>query len=371
MGSIDRWLANIPTLGLLAIAAFLFHFAPDAYQRSVQEDEILEWVTFWTFFAAACVHGWAALSSRRQTHRFPWFLSGLGLFCLLVALEEISWGQRLLGYRPPSYFLAENYQQEFNLHNSIADDFRQLGFLLVVAGYGVLLPFARFVPALSRFANTVGIVLPPVVFVPGCAATAILYEVYPWTHSGEWAEAMLGTSMLLIAAHQLVEFRWPDWERSRWRVVRSLATVWILTVLVGVGTARLQWFFLGADPDRIAVAEIEVAALRSDIAAARTRTRCGIHKRVFTMVEAYGHGHLFSGDFANLQGEKTPEERTQYFLDPWNSPYWLNHTCSEDRRRRAVFVYSFGPDRKRDSTDWEIAGDDIGAWISRPKASSD
>ena len=62
-------------------------------------------------------------------------------------------------------------------------------------------------------------------------------------------------------------------------------------------------------------------------------------------------------EFAKLVEEAL---RRQYFLDPWNLPYWIRHRCSEGRTT-AVFVYSFGPNRRRDSDPGEIRGDDIGA----------
>jgi len=365
--SLPLALANLPVLGLLATAALLSSFDPDAYQRVVQEDEILEWITFWSFVVAAGIHWRTAIESRRRGARLPWFLAGLGLFCLLVALEEISWGQRLLGYRPPDYFLAENYQQELNLHNTLGDDLRQIGFLTIVWGYGVALPLLAWPGGLRRRLESTGIVVPPLALAPAFAATALLYHAYPWSHSGEWAEAMLGTAMLLVAGAQQKALAGGLAGARAWSLGRSLLALWLATLLLGAGTTALGRLLAKSDPDRVATARAELAALRDDFALARTRTRCGIHKRIYTMVEAYRQDHLFTGRFASLQTTGLPEDRARYFLDPWNSPYWVQHVCSEDRRRRAIFVYSFGPDRKRDSTDWQIVEDDLGAWISRPR----
>ena len=90
------------------------------------------------------------------------------------------------------------------------------------------------------------------------------------------------------------------------------------------------------------------------------RTSCGLHKRLFTFVRQQDVEALEQGSFAALVEQGLPEERSRFFLDPWNSPYWVRDSCGEDRRRRRIFVYSFGPDRMRDSTDWEIGGDDVG-----------
>lgn len=97
--------ANLLLIGVFAGFTVVRVYAEDVFYRSVQEDEALEWATFWAFLLAA---GACALGAFRQwssLRRLPWFLLGLGLFCLFVAMEEISWGQRVLGYQPPNYFL--------------------------------------------------------------------------------------------------------------------------------------------------------------------------------------------------------------------------------------------------------------------------
>lgn len=80
---------------------------------------------------------------------------------------------------------------------------------------------------------------------------------------------------------------------------------------------------------------------------------------MYSFVENYDRGHLYEGDFSKLVAQGLPKERATYFLDPWNSPIWIRDNCNNCSRKRRVFVYSFGPDRRRDSSSWEILGDDI------------
>jgi len=351
--------ANVFVLGTLAFAALLFAASPDLYLRSVQEDEALEWMTFWVFAISGGLF-WDACrrAASPRTLRASWFTLGMGLFCVLVAMEEISWGQRLLGTRPPAYLLEHNFQQELNLHNVVSRELRQAGFLLFVLGYGVALPIALSGRRLGAQGNRLGLLAPPLWLVPAFLVTAVTYHLYPWSHTGEWAELMLGTALL---SHAILEAR-----AGRPSAPLTIALAWLLALGLGFATARTSWALTAEAPDRVAAAQIELDALRTDVAAARTRTHCGIHKRIYSVVEAYGQEHLLRGAFGGLQAQGLSEERARFFLDPWNSPYWIRHVCSEDRTRRAIFVYSLGPNRFRDSTPWEIVPDDLGAWISRP-----
>src|SRR5688572_18030880 len=65
------------------------------------------------------------------------FTALIALFCLFVAGEEFSWGQRLLGFGSPEYFLENNFQQELNLHNLPGAVVKpKWVFIIALAGYG-------------------------------------------------------------------------------------------------------------------------------------------------------------------------------------------------------------------------------------------
>ena len=61
-------------------------------------------------------------------------------------MEEISWRQRVFGHRPPEYFLAQNYQQELNVHNLASMRLRRLTFRAIILAYLVLLPLGALIP---------------------------------------------------------------------------------------------------------------------------------------------------------------------------------------------------------------------------------
>ena len=348
-------LANGIVAAVLRCAAALVARQPEAYYRAVQEDEFLEWASFWAFAGAAGVFAWAALRRPPAERWRLWFPLGLAAFCLWVALEEISWGQRVFGYRPPAYFLEHNYQQELNVHNVVASNLRQLALKLVILGYGVALPLLGLAPALGRLYRRLAVVPPPLALVPAFLASYLLYEIYPWDFSGEWVEMMLGLGFLLAAVLSAA--------RDAARPGRRLLAVALACVVVaGAGEASAAWSRAQrrVHPATLEAARVEIRALATDFREARVRTSCGLHKRLFTFVRQQDVEALEQGSFAALVEQGLPEERSRFFLDPWNSPYWVRDSCGEDRRRRRIVVYSFGPDRMRDSTDWEIGGDDVG-----------
>ncbi len=355
-------LSNVVLLGLLATFGWLAVVHPDLYYRSVQEDQALEWASFWSFFIAGGVFVVAATRQRKRTGALPWFLVGLGLFCIVVAMEEISWGQRVFGHRPPDYFLAENFQQELNLHNIAGTGLRLFAFRSIVLGYGVLLPLLALLPAARRILERLAIVPPPIELAPSMFAIWFIHWEYPWKFTGEVCEAALGVAFLLAAA---TAARFGN-ERARRATLQASSFV-VLVALLGWSTAWWSQNRRTADPEMLELALQETRALRDDLQAlanAKDRpaiTKCGVHKRLYTLVQQKKYARrLPEMSFAGRVSQGLPKSRAEYFLDPWNSPYWVRDRCDKKTNRRVVFVYSFGPNRSRDSSRWEILGDDIG-----------
>lgn len=352
-------LGNLLVLGVLIYAWALQAFDSDLYYRTVQEDEYLEWGTFWAFVLAGGVALWGALLQRRATGKLPWFLGGVGLFCIFVAGEEISWAQRVFSYRPPVYFLENNFQQELNVHNVISTDFRKLALKGVILGYGVVLAAAALVPAVRKQLERYAVAAPSAWLIPAFFASFWLYESYPWSFSGEIVELMLGFAFLFAALE--INERFGAAPPPRASMIR-VATAFILAMGLGLGTAMASRSIWTGRPEVLAAARTETEALKNDFLR-RARTRCGVHKRVYSFVEKYDQDKLYDGQFASLTAQGLPEERAEFFLDPWNSPYWIRHKCSKSRGAVRKFVYSFGPNRRRDSSSWEIRGDDVGVMI--------
>ena len=82
------------------------------------EDGVSEWWSVGTYLVSAAMLGLSGLYLRRLGHsRLSLFHLALTLAFVIVAMEEISWGQRLFGWSTPDSLSTVNQQDETTFHN--------------------------------------------------------------------------------------------------------------------------------------------------------------------------------------------------------------------------------------------------------------
>jgi hypothetical protein len=282
-----------------------------------------------------------------------WATLALALFCLFVAGEEISWGQRLFGFRPPNYFLEQNYQQEANLHNLLKNVLDTRYMVMAVALlYGVLAPFLAEV---TRLPATLAA---HPVLSPWFACVAWLEFSYPFELAGEFAELLLG---LLFLLDMVARAGSTSAKALPFRALRlEAAAVVGGLLLVPLNDGLTRW---NADTYVAAAREdlntLEARLARGDLLRPKLLGKRRVHKRVYTAVQA---GYLAL-------------DEKHYYLDPWNNPYWIAYTRATEGSPAKLVLYSFGPNRRRDTqlgeeddfVDVALEGDDVGLVISLPR----
>lgn len=139
---------------------------------------------------------------------------------------------------------------------------------------------------------------------------------------------------------------------------------WAIVMVLGITSGALTRLQRDEQPAMLEAARTEIEAIKRDFESGRVWARCNVHKRLYSYVVKYEQYALQRGELASLVSQGMPEERAEYLLDPWNSPYWIRFRC--ETQTEVLFVYSFGPNRRRDSTETEIRGDDVGAYVSLP-----
>jgi hypothetical protein len=327
--------------------ALLGSFATEQYRALLQEDQVVEWATAWLFLLAGALRLFPAIRRRRLGDGL------VGLFCLVVAGEEISWGQRLFGLGAPDFVLANNYQQEMTFHNLFQDFIQPKWFLiLALVGYGAFLPLLARSEGGRRWLARLGVTPPPLALTPAFVGAAALLVWYPLTFTGEWVEALAGA--LFLASLPLAP--------------TALGLMLALAVVAGVGMAvGVQAAGRGQAAERAACAAAEVRGLVDDLTAGAAATSDlqrmrSVHKRVWT---AEADGYLDRAETPGFDGAACDtaadgERRRRYGIDPWGTSYWMS-VQRIDRDHQRVVVYSFGPNRRRDGTAQEPADDDVGA----------
>lgn len=106
-----------PLVGLLAVM-LLARVHLDGYLWVTGEDGLVEWATVVCYLLAAAVAIALAARWRREGRRVA--AVAYVVLCIgfvFIAGEEVSWGQRLLGFDGPAALVERNLQDEANLHN--------------------------------------------------------------------------------------------------------------------------------------------------------------------------------------------------------------------------------------------------------------
>ena len=137
----------------------------------------MEWLTIVCLGLTGVFSFLSAYQLRDRSNRRFWFYILFGAACVLFALEEMSWGQRIFGIESPQFFMENSDQQEINIHNVLQEwfSFRTKHVAAwVLAIYGTLLPLLTLNRKVDDFFQRLGIPIPPLVLAPGFFLSAIM-----------------------------------------------------------------------------------------------------------------------------------------------------------------------------------------------------
>lgn len=360
---------DLPPLALPALSVGTFvvlaTIEPRLCVSLAREDCWVEWLSFAVFLVAGI--GFAREAVRRGL-REGWFIAGLGLFCLFVAFEEISWAQRIFGVTPPKAFLIGNYQQEFNFHNFLKSYLSSEGQVaMILIGWGVLLPLAPLYPPLKEEFAARRLAPPAISLIPWSVIGLLMLKIYPVAFTGEYVELLTGALFLAQAMSFLNA------------AGRRAALVLVAAAVCAGGIALTESMARWSSPQKVSCARLETSAFVDAVAAGAATGRherfSGVDKRLYTAIEQHYLKPEVSLALLPIgcpSVTKDPDRR-EYLLDPWGQAYWIRFTRNSDEEDFSATVYSFGPNRRRDGGDkGALDSDDITKTIHlAPRASPD
>jgi hypothetical protein len=189
----------VPPLG--AAFVVLASRSDGLYLLLVREDALLEWTQVLVYISVVATA--ATVAPRLWRHRdyvAACVAVGLGLVSLLSIGEELSWGQRLIGFTTPE-IASQNRQGELTLHNDARIESSTHLALLFAGLYGALAPLVvrRGTPF-----------IPPRPLIAFFAVIAVYYGVrlvfldapgYVEAKYSEWPETCFSLALLIWCIH--------------------------------------------------------------------------------------------------------------------------------------------------------------------------
>lgn len=140
---------HIKLFYILLFLIFLCTFFFKKVYIYYKEDGILEDITVLLAFTSSCILLYIAWLYRFNKRGV--FVLMLALVLFLFGMEEISWGQRIFGWKTSQLMQAVNEQQENNLHN-LFNEYFDIGYLVVCSLMSSLFFFRnQWIYILSKF----------------------------------------------------------------------------------------------------------------------------------------------------------------------------------------------------------------------------
>lgn len=202
-------------LVLLVIAAAISIYALDITVKKqrlfmwlLREDGQVEQLTAILLGSAGL---FALIAFFRVPETLRWarpFLVLFAAFSALMALEEISWGQRALKIEPGAFFQEYSDQKEINFHNVVQQYLKRNGYAvaktrkiaaIVLLAYGVVLPILNLYAPLRSFFRTCRLVVPPPALMLGFFLGSLLaWFDRPTGREEEIGELLFAMSFALL-----------------------------------------------------------------------------------------------------------------------------------------------------------------------------
>lgn len=219
----------LASAGALVVLILWQIYFPDSMDWWAKEDGPFEYATV-LFYGVSSLIFWRMarrgnfpLNSTRRFGQIILITGALG--CFFIMGEEISWGQRIIGWDTPESWAEMNYQQETTLHNldwvytnltsSETGIFRANFFNLLFVGMGLGLPVIALIPwARSLIARLAIPIIPlryAILFVGAWLYGKLLVDPTGHENPSEVREALFSVGILMFA---LVGLKRP-WELYR------------------------------------------------------------------------------------------------------------------------------------------------------------
>jgi len=230
-------------LAALSVSAifYLFYNSPVYYTYLISEDHIAEYGTSVCFGLAGLILLALSFSRGPKVRRGMWML--IGVMALLIAAEEISWGQRIFNVATPDIISKHNVQEEITLHNlaaleTVNNNLHSIASYLILTYLIFSLLVLTLMPRLEEKFTAIGLPLIQPRLVPVFLLAPYFLLFYPTSKSDEIGELFLGVAVLMWAVDLFLVSR----ENGRFNSFTStLIMTGALLLAFGMSVGLANW----------------------------------------------------------------------------------------------------------------------------------
>lgn len=238
------------TVGVIAVSAgvvAVMHTRPSLVDRLAREDGPVEWLSALLLIAAAVVMIAYGIAWVKRKHYLRTAVAiVIALVFFVIAMEEISWGQRIFDIESSEFFLEHNAQDETNLHNlntRLSEAMYYTGAFVLLVG----LPFFRKqattllsklrLASLRVFLPAAWLLVPFAAFVGFTGADRLTWP---------YVFIMLAATLTILGMHLANQIRTNN---TRWSIYATVLVIAIVTWAIHLtsffdyaGTGTRNWF---------------------------------------------------------------------------------------------------------------------------------
>ncbi len=224
--------------GLIGAAVYhIFYCHPVTYVKLIAEDSWGEYGTFLCYLMSFFLIAGAMRHSRDL--RKPGYLA-LALCCFIMAMEEVSWLQRIIGIGTPEGLAAINNQSELNFHNIQYVKYTKIVFSYLVSFWALVLPYLNYrFGGIKRLVRKIGVPVLPVRMIPLFILALFFFIAMPIPKYDEINELIFGIGFAWYALDLFIR---ASRDSEKFHLIQKAAPVLLaLIIIAGSGFLSCRW----------------------------------------------------------------------------------------------------------------------------------
>jgi hypothetical protein len=228
---------RLSILGMLLVTIillFLFLFKTSVFNTIWLEDSYIEWGSF-IFLISSSITFIVSFATGRNnvivSRLTRWTLLFLALAFFIIAMEEVSWFQRVLEVKTPGLF-SKNLHGELNLHNFIINQVENAYYFAAFL-FLVVLPFIRAIFQTMFKDNRMKVFVPrPFISIIGAIVCAYNFDLWNII----FTQIAFFGAVVILFAYVLFCINWKD------RII-ALFAIFVIIITQAYFLTNVQKFF--------------------------------------------------------------------------------------------------------------------------------